>query len=383
MYPRWRDDPLGGFLHRLARQLPQHGFSIHVLTPLAAGAPGEETWDGVSIRRFPHPGRDIAYTGEMHRAALRHPFQLVGFLGAFRKAFQRMSLETKPAIVHAHWWFPSGWIVARSKLPDLDPPLVLSVHGTDIRLLSRLPAALPVARAVFKRAEAVLPVSEFLSSELGRLGIGNARRTVLPMPADSDQFSIKPSAGTRRDFVVAARLVRQKRVDVAIRGLAHARTQGVHASLHVLGDGPERGRLEVLTKDLGCHDSVHFHGFQSPDRLADWFRSALAVVLCSQDEGYGLVLVEAALCGTPGIGVKSGAIPENILDGRSGWLADAGDWKGIGNAMRSAVLEPSIAVARGMLARERALGATAQPLAEKLAGIYRQLSGISKGFERR
>jgi glycosyltransferase involved in cell wall biosynthesis len=363
---------LGGFLHRLARELPEHGFSIHVLAPLASGSPKEEVRDGVSIHRFPHPGGGIVYTGEMHRAALRHPLRFAGFLHAYRIAVRTTLREKSPAIVHAHWWFPSGWIAA----PLLDESVsrfILSIHGTDIRLLNRFPPAAALAGSVFRRAERVLPVSDFLGSKLDQLGIRGGARIRLPMPADGDQFTPPPSRQERRDFVLAARLVRQKRVDVAIRGLAHARTLGTDARLHILGDGPERESLAALAHRLGCNDSVRFHGFQPPDKLAEWFRSALAVVLTSEEEGYGLVLVEGALCGTPGIGVRSGAIPENIVDGKSGWLTGPGDWKGVGKAMHSAAAEPPIAAARGLEARERALGATAKPLARKLADIYREI----------
>ncbi|MEB3323640.1 MAG: glycosyltransferase, partial [Synechococcaceae cyanobacterium] len=87
VYPRRAGDPLGRFLHLLARELPARGFSVRVLTPAADGVPDEDTMDGVFVRRFPYATagrRTLAYTGEMHRAALRHPLRFASFLRSFR-----------------------------------------------------------------------------------------------------------------------------------------------------------------------------------------------------------------------------------------------------------------------------------------------------------
>jgi glycosyltransferase involved in cell wall biosynthesis len=376
VYPRWDDDPLGGFLHRLARELPCFGYSIHVLAPQAPESPPQEVKDGVTILRFPHVARGIAYTGQMHRGAARNPVGFLFFLDAYRRAVRYALRSIEPAIVHAHWWIPSGWMAMRA-VGKSARPFVLSVHGTDVRLLAKFPPVLPLARSVFQRADRILPVSSFLSTRMDELGIVGGPRTVLPMPADSERFRPDPSAARRSDFVLAARLTRQKRVDLVIRGVAHARRSGIDVRLHIVGDGSERAHLENLSREVQCRESIVFHGMQSPERLADLFRSALAVVLCSEEEGYGLVLVEAALCETPGIGTRSGAIPEIIENEKTGWLAEA-DERGIGDAMVNAMQDPVKAAQFGKRARERALGATAQPLAEKLAKIYDELCSRSE-----
>jgi glycosyltransferase involved in cell wall biosynthesis len=377
VYPRWDDDPLGGFLHRLGRELPEFGFSLSVLAPASPGSPAEEIKDGVSILRFPHSAPGIAYTGEMHRAAARNPAALLLFLQAYQRAMRNALRRIDPSIVHAHWWFPSGWIASRGISRSKARRFVVSVHGTDVRLLARFPLALPIARRVFRRADRALPVSAFLDSWLDHLGVGEGPRTVLPMPADATRFSIDANTPRGGNLVVAARLVRQKRVDLAIRGFAHARRQGADVSLQIVGDGPERSALEALARELKCAESIFFHGVQPPDRVAQWFRSALAVVLSSEEEGYGLVLVEAALCGTPAIGVRSGAIPEVVIEGETGWLREPGDWKGIGEAMVSAIRQPATTLQMGMRARERAQSATARPLAQSLARIYSELGDVS------
>jgi glycosyltransferase involved in cell wall biosynthesis len=380
VYPRHAGDMLGSFLHRLARELPARGYAPHVLAPAAEGVAAIETREGVAIRRF-GSARDtgaVAYTGEMHRAAMRHPIAFYRFLEAMRTAVREALADLKPAVLHSHWWFPSGWMAAEAVGRSTTPASVLSLHGTDLRLLSRVSIAAPLAQRVFSRMDRILPVSSYLADVLVSLGAPRSRTAVLPMPADASVFRPEAAAPARTsDFVLAARLVPQKRADLAIRGLAHARNRGADARLHIVGDGPEREPLSDLARTLDCLSAVVFHGTQPPEALAKIFRSCAAALLPSEREGYGLVLVEAALCETPGIGARSGAIPEIVVPGESGWLVEPGDWKGIGDAMLDAIRDPLGRERLGHAARDRALHRTAPQSAERLAAVYRDFANGS------
>jgi glycosyltransferase involved in cell wall biosynthesis len=377
VYPRHPEDIFGSFLHRLARELPKRGFTLHVVAPAWSGLPPRETRDGVIIHRFgtAEDSKAVAYTGRMHREAARHPIAFARFLKAMRLAIQDAVATVAPAIVHSHWWFPGGWIASRALGRHSKLPCALSIHGTDLRLLLRLPAARLMARGVFARMDSVMPVSSYLAAATAPFGV-SGKVMVLPMPVDSEVFTPGPEA-RRADFVFAGRLVRQKRADLAIRGVAYARTQEVDAHLHVVGDGPEHTPLQHIARELGCDSHVTFHGMQPPRRLAELFRSACAAVLPSEEEGYGLVLVEAALCETPGIGVRSGAIPELVVPGETGWLVSPGDGTGIGAAMVQAGSDPKLREDLGRGARSRALSRTAPHVADRLAEIYRDMLGSS------
>lgn len=378
VYPRAADDAMGGFLHRLARELPARGFAPTIVVPGADGVPAEEMRDGVRIARFRYAAegkQDLAYTGEMHRQALRRPLRLIAFLRGFRRALRHEVAAGRPGLVHAHWWVPSGWVAA-PVAAQARLPLVISLHGTDVRLLGRLSAARPVARGVFRRADRVLPVSRALERSVDALDLGGGAREVLPMPADDTVFTPPPAGRTPPDpaaFVVAARLTGQKRVDVALRAVADLRRQGVTVRLHVAGDGPQRASLETLAGSLSVDDRVVFHGMLDPSRLADLFRAASAVVLPSVEEGYGLTIVEGALCGLPAIGTRSGGIEELIRDGETGRLVDPDDVAALARAMAELAADPARVVRQGAEALRAARDRTPGPLADRLAGIYRAL----------
>ncbi len=377
VYPREAGDMLGAFLHRLARELVERGVAVTVLAPGADEAPERETRDGVDIVRWPPPGPGkarVAYTGEMHRAAMRHPIAFARFLDGFGDAASRVAKELRPDVVHAHWWFPGGWVASRRALSPRGVPLVLSVHGTDVRLLGAAPPARILARRVVRRAAFVLPVSRYLEERLAAVGVRPGRSSVLPMPADDTVFHAPVSSESRADLVVAARLTKQKRVDLVLKAWSLARRAGAAGRLHVAGAGPERVALERLTADLSCGDTVEFHGALPAASLAALFRSAVGCVLTSLHEGYGLVVVEAALCAAPSIVARSGALAELVEDGVTGWVAEA-DPDVVAGAMLEATTRPDEARRRGGAARVRAEGLTPAPIANSLLGIYREALG--------
>jgi glycosyltransferase involved in cell wall biosynthesis len=374
VYPRFADDMLGGFLHRLAREMPGRGWEIHVLAPGCDEAPGREEMDGVRVRRFSYdrPGRQrLAYTGEMHRRALRDPIGAARFLNAFARAVGRSVDEVRPDLIHAHWWIPPGLLAVRRRAAT---PVAISLHGTDVRLAREIPPLRPLAAWTLRRAARVLPVSASLSAETRRLVGGGNEPTVLPMPADARVFDAEPGESSEPAvFTVAARLTRQKRVDRVLGAIASPEVSAVGARLHVAGDGPERARLENLARALGIGDRVEFHGTVSPVELARLYRASRAVVLASVAEGYGLTVVEAALGGIPAVGVRSGGLGELIVDGETGWLAEPDDPTSLAAALARAGRDGEEARRLGRCARERARERTGGPLADRLATVYGEI----------
>lgn len=166
-----------------------------------------------------------------------------------------------------------------------------------------------VLRWAMRRAAATVYISESIAKRVGRQGhvIGNffdpatfyADHEVTPEPA----------------FLIVGRLVPIKGFDVAIRGFALARRQGLRFRLRVVGDGPERVNLERLAKREGVADTVEFLGSRRGSDLADNYRKAWALVVPTQvEEAFGIVMVEALACGCPVIASDHGACPEVIAD---------------------------------------------------------------------
>ena len=115
-YPRRPDDAAGSFLLRLAVALGDLGVHAHVLAPSGPDLAEAEVIEGIPVERFRYAPRGmetLAYTGTMAEQVLGSfggKATLAAFLACGRLALARAVERVKPAVVHAHWWFPGGVI---------------------------------------------------------------------------------------------------------------------------------------------------------------------------------------------------------------------------------------------------------------------------------
>lgn len=87
--------------------------------------------------------------------------------------------------------------------------------------------------------------------------------------------------------------------------------------------------LKALAQDLGASEAIRFFGYVAEQDLPFYYGAADIHVMpstCDGDvEGFGISFIEAAACGTPSIGSRSGGIPDAIMDGKTGFLVEPGD----------------------------------------------------------
>jgi glycogen(starch) synthase len=105
---------------------------------------------------------------------------------------------------------------------------------------------------------------------------------------------------------VVARLTPQKRVHLAIEALVELRRMGPPRVLTIVGDGPERGALEALTRNLGVADAVSFRGAQPPAIVAQLLSEADLALFPARHEGFGLAAAEALMSGVPVVACMDG-----------------------------------------------------------------------------
>jgi hypothetical protein len=146
--------------------------------------------------------------------------------------------------------------------------------------------------------------------------------TVVYPPVDTDFFVPPPQSATRRGLLVVGALVPYKRVELAV--IAATRHQ---AELTVVGDGPERARLQRL-----AGPSVVFRPEVSREALREAYQNAAALLQpCVED--FGIATVEAISCGCPVLAYAKGGALETVNDGETGLLFDEltpqGLWRGV------------------------------------------------------
>lgn len=364
-YPRRPGDLPGGFLHPLALALRDAGVDLRVVAPADRGRGGRETLDGIPVHRVryaPAAWETLAYTGRM-QAALRDPRGLLALAGmwrALRRGARREALgAADTTVVHAHWWFPSG----AAAPPEL--PLVVTLHGTDGRLLQRGGLARSLGRRTLRKAAVVTTVSHALAATVeAETGKAIPRHAIQGMPVEAARWQRSTGGG---GIVSVARLTPQKRLGLLIEAAALLRARGHLHRLTLVGEGEERGRLEDLVGSGDMTEWVRLPGARSTDEVAALLARADLFVLPSHDEGYGLAAAEALLCGVPVVACADGGglldlvpaggpgrivppTPEGIADGMAELLgspsASAEAWQ-MGQQLREA-LAPAAVAARAL-----------------------------------
>jgi len=167
-------------------------------------------------------------------------------------------------------------------------------------------------RDTANRADRYVAISHYVAGRIRRYY--NRDSTVVYPPVDTRFFTPATTAGNgERYALVVSALVPYKRVDIAIEAARLARVP-----LKVVGDGPDRARLE---RAAAQHDGTTFLGRRSDDEIRELYRGA-ALTLLPGEEDFGIVPVEAQACGGPVVALARGGATETVIDGQTGVLVE-------------------------------------------------------------
>jgi glycosyltransferase involved in cell wall biosynthesis len=376
-YPRFLGDPAGAFVQRIAAGAAARGHQVEVLAPHAPGTATVEDNAGVRLHRFrygPEPLERVAYTGGLHQTTLLSPLAGLGFPGfllGFALAVRRAVTRFKPDLIHAHWWFPSGWFASREQVPYL-----ITCHGSDVRLLDRGSLIRRAGRGVFQKAATITAASNFLATDLARL----LPRTiphpaVTPMPIDVGRFlegAVSKKANPPR-ILYAGNLVASKGVDVLLRAAAELKGRMVNFEVKILGQGSALNSLKTLARELGIGGQLIWSPFVTQTLMPREYGSSTVTVLPSQGqaEGLGLTLVEALLAGCAVVGTPAGGIPEVVLHEHTGLIAKAGDPVDLADQLQRMLSDTALRERLTTAGKELALRThSPEPTIARLLDIY-------------
>jgi teichuronic acid biosynthesis glycosyltransferase TuaC len=301
-YPEGAGDPAGHFIEAEARAAAS-SCAVTVVAPLATGTRTCSDEGGLLVIRLAH-GNALGWPGAAARLH-RNPLRTWGYLAWLRAAAREIAVAA-PDHMYVHWPIPNTLAVGRPFFQHKAIALTWVSHGADIRFLISLPIALrsAILRTWLPRIERWRFVSEALQQALEvHLSATETRALALKVSIEAPAIGF-PSAGEiveagirnplpkKRPLLVSVgRLIASKRVEDAI-------TEALHSggSLVVIGDGPERARLERSAKRSGAE--VLFTGKLSRTEALSWIARADALVMTSEAEGLSTVVREAEALGT-------------------------------------------------------------------------------------
>jgi glycosyltransferase involved in cell wall biosynthesis len=223
-------------------------------------------------------------------------------------------------VIHAQEPKPAFAALILRKLFGI--PYVVSEHSTSFPKRTLSPLEVKFAQLAYSRASCVLGASAKFPIDFQYYSIECFFRW-LPNCVDSTLFF---PTGQKREFLVlhCSLFDEKKRVSDLIEAFAAVQKKFPEARLELIGDGPERGRVQELAQKMLIPGSFLFRGFQPKPVVARAMRRASLFVLPSEAENLPCVLIEAMSCGTPVVATNVGDI-DHIVGEKQGILVNPGD----------------------------------------------------------
>ena len=302
----------------------------------------------------------VLWAGPSSRGATRVPARVkVRFAAAAVVAARRW--RRRLVIVACH---PHLAPVAQACVRVSGAPFLVWCHGEEVWRPQR-----SLVREALRAADAVVAPSGFTASVVQQVANVDGRRlSVLPLALSAE---VPLPVGVRQPrkqptVLSVARLVPEhayKGIDTLLAAWPGVLEAVPQAELQIVGDGPDRPRLEAEARRLGLDGRIQFAGALGDVALAHAYGEATVFALPVRTmlgnqaggEGFGLVYLEAAAAGLPVVAGNGGAIPEVVRDGETGLLVDARSPKEVAQAVVRLLRDPELARRMGETAQKRAL----------------------------
>ncbi|MBI4119955.1 MAG: glycosyltransferase family 4 protein [Parcubacteria group bacterium] len=225
--------------------------------------------------------------------------------------------------------------------PKIPLLLTLQEGDSESHILKRVGVFYPLWRLIFKKADYIQAISNYLAGFARRHGarcpveivpngvnLKNFQFPISNFQLNSKfQTSSKFQAPSSKTIITTSRLVYKNGIDILIRAAADLKFQAPSSKFQVLivGDGPDRSKLEKLAADLAVSDRIKFVGHIDPDLIPGYLAQADIFVRPSRSEGLGNSFLEAMAAGLPIVGTAVGGITDFLKDGETGLVCQVDD----------------------------------------------------------
>ncbi len=237
-------------------------------------------------------------------------------------------------LLHVHYAIPhaSAAFLAKQILltQGITVPVVTTLHGTDITLVGKDPSFEPVVTFSINQSDGVTTVSESLKQDT--YAHFDVKKDIHVIPnfidlerfrrQDKGHFKMAICPQNEKLLVHTSNFRKVKRIQDVLHVFAEVRKK-IPSKLLLVGDGPERASMEMLSRELDITQDVRFLG--KLDAVEEVLSTADVFLMPSESESFGLAALEAMACQVPVVSSNVGGIPELNIDGFSGFTADVGD----------------------------------------------------------
>jgi glycosyltransferase involved in cell wall biosynthesis len=344
----------------------QHGLDVHLVMMVDPNNPMLDMQ-----RQTEEAGAKV------HRLVIRHHLD-VSVIWQLRNVLQRI----KPDVVHTHLIHADTYGIPAAKL--LSKPVVSSRHDDSdfrrnmpVRILNRLTwrgidRGIAISEALSRFSIAVEGAPE---KRMRVVHYGIAHYQVQPSTLLDAQNALREELKLKENAVLigtVSRLIPLKGVHYALDAFTQIASSYPDAHLVIVGDGPERSRLEQQVAKNKLTQRVHFMGWQNDvERI---FAGLDILLVPSTREGFGLVLLEAMSKRVPVIASNVSAIPEVVEHGETGLLVPPRNPDSLAQAIRMLVDDRALRAYMGMMAEDRLeQHFTVDRMADETIAVYNEI----------
>jgi len=330
------------------------GREIHIVTADVAGAAAV----------------DAAHPNTIHRLSLRRvawlrPESLAMYARFFFRSL-RLALTHRFDAVHAFRALPEGlvaWGVARLTFR----PVAIYAHGEELTSWGA-GRKFRAMRFALRRADQVIANSDHTRDTLLGMGVDPARIALIYPGVDVavfrpglDTADLREGLGIGADEKLVfsvGRLSRRKGFDQMIRAVGRLRAEGIALRYVIGGIGEDADYLDGLIRELGLADIVHRIGPIRETDLPRWQNACDVFAMPNREingdnEGFGMVFIEAAACGKPSLAGLAGGTGSAVLQGETGLRVDGTSVDAVADGLRSLLTQPDLTRDWGQRALQR------------------------------
>lgn len=265
-------------------------------------------------------------------------------------SLRRIDRATPISVIAAQSPFEDGWLAlafSRGRIPVVAQAHFELLSDAALPAGSKLRTALGAARR--RLAMRLLPsfagvrvVASEMGAHLEAQGARDVR--VIPVPIlDLEQLrAVADRPRTQPRVLFVGRLAPEKNLDLWLDVARRVMAAVPEVRFDVVGEGASRVRLEAIADRLGLGGAMVFHGGKTRDALPAFFGRATVLLLTSDHEGFGRVLLEALAAGAAVVSTRTAGAREVIGASEAGLLADVGDAKGLAASVISLLTDAAL-----------------------------------------
>jgi L-malate glycosyltransferase len=361
IYPDFSDSARGRIMKPLYKEIARKGYGVNIVTPrVYEKSKRKESFGPIRVNRFSYfsGGRLLDSCDKI--PVLRMIFYFISGLWTTT----RVVLSRRCELIHVHFVIPTGIIAVLAGVLTRRK-VIVTVYGTEINWFMWNPSRTigTLIKLVLNKADVITAISEYAKTAAGRY-ISAGKDVVVTGVGGIDYLKIGEVPGRssarielglkEEEYIILfiGGLTRRKRVTDLLDAFARIRGDIQNPRLIIIGKGEERDRLGKMAEERHLTDSVTF--IDRVPVVMPYYAAADMFVLPSEEEGLGVVTMEAMAYGCPVLATRTSGSLNLIREDVDGFLCEVGDPEGLARKIKFLYDNPAMTKTAAGLAREKA-----------------------------